>query len=69
MDNAMTLKNVTCVWLILMIPFEVCVRMLLFSVICTSVDTEMWMSIFHIINLKKKPKPWTQGPGFFLIKK
>jgi len=28
---------------------------------------QVWMSIFHIINFKKK-KSWTQGPGFFLIK-
>jgi hypothetical protein len=28
---------------------------------------QVWMSIFHIINFKKK-NSWTQGPGFFLIK-
>ena len=28
---------------------------------------KVWMSIFHIINFKKK-NSWTQGPGFFLIK-
>jgi hypothetical protein len=28
---------------------------------------QVWMSIFHIINFKKK-KSWTQGPGFFIIK-
>ena len=29
---------------------------------------QVWMSILHIINLKKK-KSWTQDPGFFLNKK
>jgi hypothetical protein len=30
---------------------------------------QVWMSIFHIINFKKKKKSWTQGPGFFFNKK
>ena len=29
---------------------------------------QVWMSIFHIINFKKK-NSWTQGPGFFFNKK
>ena len=29
--------------------------------------SQVWMSIFHIINFKNK-NSWTQGPGFFLIK-
>ena len=68
----MTLKNVTCVWLILMIPFEVCVRMLLFSVICTSVDTEMCCpkgkcgcQYFILLTLKKKKIMETGVLDFF----
>ena len=29
---------------------------------------QVWMSIFHIVNFKKKKKSWTQGPGLFLLK-
>ena len=29
---------------------------------------QVWMSIFHIINLKKKTIHGHRGPGFFLIK-
>jgi hypothetical protein len=28
---------------------------------------QVWMSIFHIINFKKKKKSWTQGPGLVFL--
>ena len=30
---------------------------------------QVWMSIFHIINFKKKKKTWTQGSWIFFNKK